>query len=106
MEEENVQEYRVTNFQLMVQLKEHQEKSNYRNNWVYYKFIAGAQFQITQRDFEKLAKLLGYKKEWAAYKIVEYKGDLKKMKIEKDERDREYARTHDMSRMKVNKEFA
>ena len=59
----------------MVQLLATQKTNNYKGSWVYYKFIQRAAFEITKRDFEKMASFLGYDKHWASYKIKSWKKD-------------------------------
>ena len=99
-------EYRITNFQLMVQLREAQLQHGHKPHWVYYKFIEGAQFEVTQKDFEKMAKLLGYEKGWAYYKYKDWYKDLTKLKREKAEASKIYARDNRCTTgLEMNKTF-
>ena len=98
-------EFKITNFQMMVQLVERQKNLNYKNNWVYHKFIEAAQYHITYKDFEKLAKLLGYSKGWAYHKSNDWKDDLRADRTLKKENDKQYARDRRYSEIKPNENF-
>lgn len=106
MIENNADGSRMTNFEFIVRLYEKMLKNDYKKNWVYCQFIQGAQFSITQNDFEKMAKLLGYSKGWAFYKHRDYKDDKKRIRIEQDDNARQYARDNRYSDgLSVNKNF-
>lgn len=104
--ENNTDGSRMTNFELIVRLSDRMNKMEYKKNWLYCQFIQSAQFEITQKDFDRLAKILGYNDGWSWYKYNDYRKDLKKIQLNDQERNKRYARDNRYSNeLETNKSF-
>ena len=70
----------MSNYELIIRLKQSQERSGYNKMWVYYRFLLEHKEDIYPEDFIKLGKVLGYKEAWAYCKQKDWVKDLKKIK--------------------------